>query len=83
MSVEKAIQASTMTHLLQQAFSEASKLTEAEQNVLAARLLDELAAEDDFDRKIAATTDKLSKMAKEALDEHRRGLTEELDPDQL
>jgi hypothetical protein len=51
--------------------------------VLAARLLSELAAKDDFDREIAATTDKLSKLAAEALDEHRRGLTKELDPDQL
>lgn len=72
-----------MTHLLQQAFSEASKLPEEDQNVLAERLLAELAAEDDFDRKIAATTDKLARFAAEALDEHRRGLTHELDPDQL
>ncbi len=72
-----------MTHRLQQAFSEASKLSEAEQDVLAARLLAELEAEDDFDRKIAATSDKLAKLAAEAIDENRRGLTEELDPDQI
>ena len=72
-----------MTHQLQQAFSEASKLSEAEQDVLAARLLAELEAEDDFDRRIAATSDKLAKLAAEAIEENRRGLTEELDPDQI
>ncbi len=72
-----------MTHRLQQAFSAASKLSEAEQDVLAARLLAELEAEDDFDRKVAATSDKLAKLAAEAIDENRRGLTEELDPDQI
>jgi hypothetical protein len=39
-----------MTTLLQHAFAEAAKLPQAEQDVLAARLLAELAAEDDFDR---------------------------------
>lgn len=63
--------------------SEAWKLSEAEQNAVTAHLLADLAAEDDFDRNIAATTDKLAKMAAEALEEHRRGLTMELDPDQL
>ena len=72
-----------MTHQLQQAFSEASKLSEAEQDVLAARLLAELEAESDFDRKVAATSDKLAKLAAEAIEENRRGLTEELDPDQI
>jgi hypothetical protein len=67
-----------MTHLLQQAFTEASKLSETEQNVLAERLLTELAVEDDFDRKIAATTDKLARFAAEALAEHRRGCTDDV-----
>lgn len=35
-----------MTHLLQQAFTEASKLPEAEQNLLAEWLLAELVAEE-------------------------------------
>ncbi len=39
-----------MTTLLQQAFAEAAKLPQAEQDLLATRLLAELAAEDDFDR---------------------------------
>jgi hypothetical protein len=48
---------------------------------LASRLLAELAAEDEFDRKIAGTVDELARLAFEALEEHRAGLTEELDPD--
>jgi hypothetical protein len=72
-----------MTKLLERAFAEAAKRSEAEQELLASRLLAELAAEDDFDRAIAASTDKLAKLAAEALAEHRAGLTEELDPDRL
>jgi hypothetical protein len=72
-----------MTALLQQAFAEASKLSPEEQDLLATRLLAELAAEDAFDRAIASSSDKLARLAAEALAEHRAGLTQELDPDQL
>ena len=73
----------SMTTLLERAFAEAAKRPEAEQELLASRLLAELAAEDDFDRAIAASTDKLARLAAEALAEHRAGQTEELDPDRL
>ena len=72
-----------MTTLLEHAFAEAAKLPPAEQDLLASRLLAELAAEDDFDRAIAGSGDKLAKLAKEALAEHRAGLTQELNPDQI
>ena len=72
-----------MTTLLQKAFSEAAKLPQAEQDLLAARLLAELAAEDDFDQAIARSSDKLASLAREALSEHRSGQTTELDPDRL
>ncbi len=72
-----------MTNLLEQAFTEAAKRTAQEQDLLASRLLAELAAEDEFDRAIAKSTDKLARLAQEALAEHRAGLTEELDPDRL
>jgi hypothetical protein len=72
-----------MTKLLEQAFAEAAKLSAAEQELLASRLLAEIAAEDEFDRTIARTSDKLARLAEEALAEHRAGLTEELDPDRL
>ena len=72
-----------MTTQLERAFAEAAKLTEAEQEVLASRLLAELSAEDDFDRAIAGSANKLARLAVDALAEHRAGLTEELDPDRL
>ena len=72
-----------MTTLLQQAFAEAAKLSQAEQDLLASRVLAELQAEDAFDRAIAGSVDKLADLAREALAEHRAGLTEELDPDNL
>lgn len=72
-----------MTKLLEQAFAQAAKLPPAAQDVLASRLLAELAEEDDFDRAIAGSTDKLAGLAREALAEHRAGLTEELDPERL
>jgi hypothetical protein len=62
-----------MTSLLQRAFDEAAKLPEAEQDLLASRLLAELAAEDEFDRAIARSPEKLARLAQEALTEHRAG----------
>lgn len=72
-----------MSKLLEMAFAEAAKLPEAEQDLLASRLLAELTEEDAFDRAILGSADMLSELAAEALAEHRAGLTEELDPDKL
>jgi hypothetical protein len=72
-----------MTTLLEKAFLEAAKLPAPEQDVLASRLLAELAVEDEFDRAIAGSGDKLARLANQALDEHRAGLTQERDPDRL
>ena len=52
-----------MTNLLERAFAEAGKLSAAEQDLLASRLLTELSDEDDFDRAIAASADKLLPLA--------------------
>ena len=72
-----------MTKLLERAIAEVGKLSLAEQDLLASRLLAELTDEDEFDRAIAASADKLAVLAKEALAEHRAGQTQELAPDQL
>ena len=72
-----------MTALLAQAFAKAAKLPEPEQEVLAARLLAELAGEDDFDRAIERSSDKLAILAREALAEYHSGQTEPLDPERL
>ena len=62
-----------MTKMLEQAFAQASKLSEQEQDVLAKRLLAELADDDDFDHAISATASKLSGLAREALRDHDYG----------
>ena len=72
-----------MTTLLQQAFEVAAKLPAEEQDILASRLLAELAAEDDFDRDIAASSKKLVALAAAALAEHRAGQTQPLDRERL
>jgi hypothetical protein len=72
-----------MTALLQKAFDEASKRSREEQDVLAARLLAELAAENAFDQAIAGSTGKLSQAARQAIAEHRAGRTEEPNPERL
>ncbi len=65
-----------MTPSLEKAFNEAAKLPQAEQELLASRLLAEIAAEDEFDRTLAQSGDKLSKLAADAITEHRAGLTQ-------
>ena len=72
-----------MTKHLERAFTLAAQLPEVEQELLASRLLAELAAEDDFDQAIAGSTDALARLANEALAEHSAGLSEQLDPERL
>ena len=71
-----------MTTRLEQAFTEASKLPPKEQEALADWVLAELRSEKRWDRLFAGSQETLSKLASEALAEHRRGQTQELDPDQ-
>lgn len=72
-----------MTKVLEKAFDEASKLSESEQNALGEWLLAEIESEREWDRSFARSQDLLSRLANEALAEHRRGETDELDPDNL
>ncbi|MEQ1829800.1 MAG: hypothetical protein ABL921_27810 [Pirellula sp.] len=67
-----------MTESLQHAFAQASLLPTEEQELLASRVLAELAADTEFDRAIAASSEKLAKLAAEALNDHRLGKTKEL-----
>jgi hypothetical protein len=73
----------SMTTRLEQAFTEASKLSPKEQDALADWMLAELRSEKKWDRLFANSQEVLSKLASEALAEHRRGQTRELNPDQL
>ena len=72
-----------MTKLLEQAFAEAAKLSEEEQDRIAAQLLLELAAEARWDAFFAASTSLLERLAEEALEDDRAGWTEELRFDEL
>jgi len=72
-----------MTDLLRKAFDEASRLADDEQDSLAKLLLEEIKSERRWDRAFSSSADRLSELADEALEEHRRGDTEKLKPENL
>ena len=72
-----------MEKLLEKAVSEASKLPESEQEALGAWLLAEIESERRWSDLFERPGSVMERMADEALDEHARGLTTPLDPDQL
>ena len=72
-----------MTELLEKAFVEASKLPEGEQNSFARWLLAELESERKWDEMFGDSQGLLSRLADDALAEHRQGKTEPLDMDDL
>ncbi len=72
-----------MTKLLERAFEEASKLPGDEQDALGNMLLEELASERRWEDLFAGSHDLLAELADEALEEHRAGRTEKLDPEKL
>ena len=72
-----------MTKLLEQAFAEAAKLPEGEQDKFATWLMAELDSEARWSAAFESSPDALARMAREALEEHGAGKTRPLDPDQL
>lgn len=68
---------------LELAFAEAAKLPLKEQDRLAEWLLAEIASERRWNQLFAKSEDVLEALASEALDEHRRGQTQELDPEKI
>ena len=72
-----------MTKLLKKAFSEASRLSETDQDELARWLLAELAAERRWEKAYSNGRDRLAELAREAVEELEAGETEELDPEHL
>lgn len=61
------------TKLLEEAFAEATKLPEREQDALAAMILEELASERRWEKAFAGSSDVLAQLADEALAEPRAG----------
>jgi hypothetical protein len=72
-----------MTKALERAFMEASKLPPPEQDAIADWLLHELEAETAWKQGFAGSSEKLRRLADEALAEHKRGQTQPLDPEGL
>ena len=70
-----------MTRALEKAFEAAARLSEHDQDELAAAILEELAADEHWDAALAGSQPVLERLADEALAEHRAGRTEPLDPD--
>jgi len=72
-----------MTNKLKKAFDAASKLPPAEQDALAAAILEEVKVDGLWEASFAKKPGALERMADEALDELRAGTTRPLDPDNL
>jgi hypothetical protein len=72
-----------MTKLLEKAMAEVARLSEPEQDAVAAWILEELASERRWDKAFANSPDALAQLADEALADHREGRTQVLNPDQL
>jgi hypothetical protein len=62
-----------MTTMLQKAFAEAAKLPAIEQNALARRLLEEIAADKNWSEIFAESEDALAQLAMEAQEEEKGG----------
>jgi hypothetical protein len=74
---------SAVTKALKKAFEAASRLPDPDQDELAAAILEELEADERWEAAFARSQEALARLADEALEEHRAGRTEPLDPDAL
>jgi len=72
-----------MTKMLEEAFEKASRLSQSDQDTLAAWLIAELESEQSWNRLFARSQDQLGRLADDAIDQHGRGETEPLDLDKL
>jgi hypothetical protein len=68
-----------MTKLLEEAFKQASKLAEDDQDALAEILLEDLESENRWASAFAKSEDKLAILAKEALTEFQQGRTKPIE----
>ncbi len=68
-----------MTELLEKAFTEASRLPLAVQNLIAERLLEDINAEGKWDDSFADSQDELSQLADEAITDYKMGETKPLE----
>ena len=64
-----------MTGLLEKALKRIEALPEAEQDAIAAQILETIEDEEQWDRTVRADRERFRALADEALEEHRRGET--------
>jgi hypothetical protein len=69
----------TMTGLLQKALRRIEVLSDEEQNAIAMQILESLDDEETWTRKLREQPDLLRSLAREAVEEHRRGDTRPID----
>ena len=72
-----------MTQLLQQAITEVQKLPAAEQDAIAALILEELADERLWEQQFARSQDQLARLAEKARDDVRAGRVRQMGIDEL
>jgi len=72
-----------MTKMLEKAVAKINQLPEKQQDAIAAIILEEIEDEARWDAAFAGSLSVLERLAAEAEEEDRRGLTKELDPDKL
>jgi hypothetical protein len=72
-----------MTELLERAIAEISKLPNEKQDAIASWILEELEDEERWDEAFRRSSSQLAGLARDARDEHRRGETLPLDPEEL
>ncbi len=68
-----------MTQLLEKALQKVGALSEEEQNAIASQILETLEDEEVWQQKLSSHSEKLRRLASEALEEHRRGESHPLD----
>lgn len=72
-----------MTHALDAVMAKLAALPPEDQDRIARWLLAELASDEEWDRKLAASQDALGALADEALEDEKAGRTTAIDPDQM
>ena len=72
-----------MTQLLERAFQRAQELPQADQDVVASLILEEIESERGWQERFDSSQDLLAELAQEALDDLHAGRARELMPDDL
>jgi hypothetical protein len=72
-----------MSELLERAVEKAKNLPDAEQDAIAAIILEEMEDEAHWEQAFSNSQEALARLAAEAMEEDRKGETKELDPDSL